>query len=183
MKHHWHCGADLSMIGAWSDHEIVELNPSVCRAYFSAATNALCVENYNVSRSGYLPNSHPMLRLPGKVTLRHPAPARKNGNSTSSNIAPATKSDTASSSNTAPVTQNHSHDWLWSHMKRDLHCAEQQASPSNLTRYCACQDAFCNWKLQHFVLRLSAQISPDAKGTLQDQQIMRLPRKFTLRNY
>ena len=73
MKHHWHCGADLSMIGAWSDHEIVELNPSVCRAYFSAATNAFCVENYNVSRSGYLPNSHPMLRLPGKVTLRHPA--------------------------------------------------------------------------------------------------------------
>ena len=42
------------------------------------------------------------------------------------------------SPNTAPATQNESHDWSTSHMTRHLQCAEQQASPSNLTKYCAC---------------------------------------------
>ena len=42
------------------------------------------------------------------------------------------------SPNTAPATQNDCHDWLCSHMKRQLQCAEQQASPSNLTKYCTC---------------------------------------------
>ena len=44
----------------------------------------------------------------------------------------------ATSTNTAPATQNGSHDWSSSHMERHLQCAEQQASPSNLTKYCAC---------------------------------------------
>ena len=42
------------------------------------------------------------------------------------------------SPNTAPATQNDSHAWSSSHMERHLQCAEQQASPSNLTKYCAC---------------------------------------------
>ena len=42
------------------------------------------------------------------------------------------------SPNTAPATQNESHDWSASHMKRHLQCTEQQASTSNLTKYCAC---------------------------------------------
>ena len=42
------------------------------------------------------------------------------------------------SPNTAPATQNECHDWATSQMKRHLQCAEQQATPSNLTKYCAC---------------------------------------------
>ena len=42
------------------------------------------------------------------------------------------------SPNTAPATQNESHDWSTSHMKRHLQCAEQQSTPSNLTKYCTC---------------------------------------------
>ena len=42
------------------------------------------------------------------------------------------------SPNTAPATKNDTHDWSSWHMKRHLQCAEQQASPSNLTKYCAC---------------------------------------------
>ena len=44
------------------------------------------------------------------------------------------------SPNTAPATQNDSHAWSSSHMKRHLQCAEQQVSPSNLTKYCACHE-------------------------------------------
>ena len=58
--------------------------------------------------------------------------------STTPSSAPATKSDTWASPNIAPVKQNDSHAWSWSHMKRHLQCAEQQVSPSNLTKYCAC---------------------------------------------
>ena len=39
---------------------------------------------------------------------------------------------------TAPATHNECHDWATSQMKRHLQCAEQQATPSNLTKYCAC---------------------------------------------
>ena len=42
------------------------------------------------------------------------------------------------SPNIAPATKNDFHDWSSSHMKRHLQCAKQQASPSNLTKYCAC---------------------------------------------
>ena len=42
------------------------------------------------------------------------------------------------SPNNAPVTENDTHDWSCSHMKRHLQCAEQQHSPSNLTKDCAC---------------------------------------------
>ena len=61
---------DPNMIRPWSDHEIAKLNPSVRRAYFSPLGNAFCIENYNISRSGYLPRFHRILRLPQKVTLQ-----------------------------------------------------------------------------------------------------------------
>ena len=44
------------------------------------------------------------------------------------------------SPNTAPATQNDSTALSSSHMKRHLHCAEQQVSRFNLTKYCACQE-------------------------------------------
>ena len=49
------------------------------------------------------------------------------------------------SANTAPATQNEPHDWSASHMKRHLQCAEQQASPSNFTKYCACHAKWVSW--------------------------------------
>ena len=57
---------------------------------------------------------------------------------TSPSTAPAKKSDTWTSSNAAPATKSHSYAWSSSHMKTHLQCKEQQVSPSNLTKYCAC---------------------------------------------
>ena len=44
------------------------------------------------------------------------------------------------SPNTAPVTQKDSLTESSSHMKPNFQCAEQQVSPSNLTKYCACHE-------------------------------------------
>ena len=47
--------------------------------------------------------------------------------------------------NTAPATQNESHEWSASDMKRHLQCTEQQESPSNCTKYCACHAKSRSW--------------------------------------
>ena len=47
------------------------------------------------------------------------------------------KSDTPRSPNIAPATKNDSHHWSSWHMKRHLHCAEQQVSSTNVTKYCS----------------------------------------------
>ena len=44
------------------------------------------------------------------------------------------------SPNIAPATKNHSHDTSSFYMKRPLQCAEQQDSPSNITKFCACHE-------------------------------------------
>ena len=49
---------------------------------------------------------------------------------------PVTKKWT--SPNIAPVTQNESYDWNILQMKRHLQYAEQQTTPSNLSKNCAC---------------------------------------------
>ena len=97
----------------------------------------------------------------------------------SPNTAPATKSDAPRSPNTAPATQNDSHDWCPPHMKRHFQCAEQQASPSNLTKYCACHAKWLSWLIfvtygTSFTMRRATSI------TLQPHQILRLPRKSAL---
>ena len=156
---------------------------------------------------------HQILRLPRKKSLvfdpRHIWNVIYNARSN--------KHHPPTSPNAAPATKNDTHHWLSSHMKRHLQCAEQQASPSNLTKYCAChaklhskiKEKFAEnswsvnsnarpirawsehdqsmirpwtrhlaparsprllfalrrrilyWKLQHFALRLSTQISPN----------------------
>ena len=77
---------------------------------------------------------HQILRLPRKMTLmidlRHIWNFVYNARSN--------RHHPPTSPNTAPATQNDSHDWSSSHMERHLQGAEQQASPSNLTKYCAC---------------------------------------------
>ena len=80
------------------------------------------------------------------------------------------------SPNTAPATQKECHDWSASHMKRHLQCAERQASPCNLTKYCACHAKGMSW-----LIRITYETSFTMRGatgiTLQPHQILRLPRK------
>ena len=67
-------------------------------------------------------------------------------------------------------------------MKRHLECAEQQVSPSNLTKYCACHE---KW-LDCFIV-LTYETSFPMRGatgvTIQPRQILRLPRKMTLQDF
>ena len=80
------------------------------------------------------------------------------------------------SPNIAPATQNESHDWSASHMKRHLQCAEQQASPSNLTKYCACHAKGISWLIL-LSYKTSFTMLKATGITLQPHQILRLPRK------
>ena len=77
LKRQFQCGDDSSMIRAWSEHELVISHPPVRRGYFSRFGDAFCIENYNISRFGYLPKSHRILRLPQKVTLQDPQMLRQ----------------------------------------------------------------------------------------------------------
>ena len=83
------------------------------------------------------------------------------------------------SAGTAPATQNESHDWSASHMKRHLQCAEQQASPSNFTKYCACHAKWISW-LIHITYETSFTMRGATVNTLQPHQILGLPRKMNL---
>ena len=60
---------DSSMIRGYSEHEIAISHPPLRRPYSSDLGDEFCIEKYNISRSGYLPKSHQMLRLPRKVTV------------------------------------------------------------------------------------------------------------------
>ena len=53
-----------------SEQKIVISHPPLRRPYPSHRGDAFSTEKYNVSRSGYLPKCHEMLRLPRKVTLQ-----------------------------------------------------------------------------------------------------------------
>ena len=86
------------------------------------------------------------------------------------------KTQPPTSANSAPARQNESRDWSESHMKRHLQCAEQQASPSNLTKYCACQAKCMSWLIV-LTYETSFPIRRAARVTLQLHQILRLPRQ------
>ena len=83
------------------------------------------------------------------------------------------------SANTAPATQYASHAWSASHMQRHLQCGEQQATPCNLTKYCACHAKWMSW-----LIRITYETSFTMRGatgnTLQPHQILRLPRKMNV---
>ena len=82
----------------------------------------------------------------------------------------------ANAPNTAPATQKECHDWSASHMKRHLQCAERQASPCNLTKYCTCHAKGMSW-----LIRITYETSLTMRGatgiTLQPHQILHLPRQ------
>ena len=117
--------------------------------------------------TGVILQLHQILRLPGKMTLmmeaylkwnvQYNARSNRSHPPTSPDTAPATKNDVddgalsrmkrrsnrsrpPTSPNIASATKNDSHDWSSSHMKRYLQCAEQHWLPSNITKYCACNE-------------------------------------------
>ena len=108
------------MIRAVSDHETVIRNPPRNRGYFSGPPRPFCIENYNVSRSGYYSKFHRILRLPRKMTLelhqilRLPRKMTRiiDPHDMSHVIYNAQRNSThpPTSLNTAPATQNETHD-------------------------------------------------------------------------
>ena len=66
------------------------------------------------------------------------------------------------SPNTAPATQKDSHASSSSHMKRHLQCAEQQASPSNITKYTAPATQNCIAKFLRKSLRTDDNVISNA---------------------
>ena len=120
---------------------------------------------------------HQMLRLPPKMNLMIDPHHKRNliYNARSNRHHPPT------SPNTAPATQNESHDWSASHMKRHLQCAEQQSTPSNLTKYCACHAKWISW-LMHITFEASFTMRGATGINFQPHQILRLPRKIALPN-
>ena len=145
---------DPTMIREWSDHEPVSPQP--------AAQQRLL---FTLARSRFY---WKLQRFPLQLSFQ-----------ISPNAAPATKSDTWTSPNAAPATQNESHDWSASHMQRHLQCAEQKASPSNLTKYCACHAKWISWLIA-LTYETSCTMRRAARVTLPLHQILRLPRKMNL---
>ena len=107
---------DSTMIRAWNRH----LAPAASETLLVRSWRRFCIENYNISRSGYLPKCHEMLRLPRKVTLRlHQIlhlPRNMNLMIDPRHIwnviynARSKQSQPRTSPNTAPATKNESHD-------------------------------------------------------------------------
>ena len=116
--------------------------------YYSSTTKYYSSTTKYYSLQGAEHQRHQMLWLPRKMTLQDhqilPLPRKMTLMIDVRRIwnviynAPRNRHHPPTSPTTAPATQSDSHDWCPSHMKRHLQCAEQQASPSNLTKYCAC---------------------------------------------
>ena len=84
----------------------------------------------------------------------------------------------STSPNAVPATKNDSHHWSSWHMKRHLQCAEQQASPSNLTKYCTCHAKWLSWLMS--VTHDTSFTMRGATGVIhQPHQVLCLPRKMT----
>ena len=79
------------------------------------------------------------------------------------------------SRNTAPATQNESHAWSASQMKHRFQCAQQLKSPSNFTKYCACQAKWISWMIRA-TYEPSFPMRGASKVTLQTHQVLCLPR-------
>ena len=114
-----------SMIRAGSEldptmFETVIRNPPRNRGCFSGPPRPFCIENYNISRSGYHSKFHRILRLPRKMTLelhqilRLPRKMTRiiDPHDMSHVIYNAQRNSThpPTSLNTAPATQNETHD-------------------------------------------------------------------------
>ena len=214
LKRHFQCTADPSMIREWSDHVPRPFasvrNPPRNRGYFSRSRRTVCIEKYNISRSGYLSKFHQVLRLPRKVTLdlhqvlrlprkvtldlhqvlrlphrmtrrldpRHIwnviSNVRRNKCHTpnSPNTAPATQNDHATSGRNLrktaetsfPMRGRSEHDPRMIRSRSETVCVSPQPATQQRLLF-ALQTNGLYWKIQHFALRLSFQISPSTAPT------------------
>ena len=177
LKWHFQCATDPRPFRPWSDHDPRTIRPRKRKPQPAAPQRLL----FALARSRFY---WKLQRFPLRLSFQvapHAAPATKSDTWTSPNNAPATKSDTWTLPNAAPATQK---EWQYcscSHMKRHLQCAEQQESPSNLTKYCACHAKGVSWLIcityeTSFTMRGATGIN------LQPHQILRLPRKIAIPN-
>ena len=115
---------------------------------------------------------HQILHLPRKMNLMIDPPHiwKVIYNARSSKSHPPTSPDTA------PATQKNCHQWSASHMKRHFQCAEQQESPCNFTKYCACHAKWMSWFI-HLSYETSVTMRGATDSSSQPHQILRLPRK------
>ena len=156
LKRHFQCAADPTMIRAWSETVPVSPQPATQqRLLFALRTSILywkmqhfeLILSFQISPSTAPTTKSDTWPSPSTApttksdtwTSPSTAPATKSNTWPSPSTAPATKSDTWPSPSTAPATQNDTHAWSSSHMKRFCQCAQQHLSPSNFTKYCACQ--------------------------------------------
>ena len=123
--------------------------------------------------TGLILQRHQILHLPRKMTfmsdVRHIWNVIYNVRSN--------RQHPPTSPSTVPATKNDSHHWSSWHMKRHLQCTEQQATPSNLTKCCACHE---KWFASLILVTYETSFTMrGATGiTLQPHQILlRLPRK------
>ena len=178
MKRHFQCGADPTMIRAWSEHDPTMIRPWKRKPQPASQVSLL----FEVPRSIFYCK---IQRFAPNLTFKpspNTAPTTKRYTWPSPSAAPATKSDTWTSRNTAPATQNDSHAWSSSHMKPHFQCAEQQVSRSNLTKYCA-----CHTKWLACLIVVTYETSFPMRGAtgirIQPHQILRLARTMTLQDF
>ena len=173
MKPHFQCG----------EQQVSRSNLTKYRACHTKWLACLIVVTYETSfpmrgATGITIQPHELLRLPHRMTRmldrRHIWNVFYNARSN--------KCHHPTSPNTAPATQNGSRAWLSSHMKRHLQCAEQQVSPSNLTKYRA-----CHTKWLACLIVVTYETSFPMRGatgiTIQPHQILRLARTMTLQDF
>ena len=198
MKRHLQCAEQQKAASNFSKY-------CACHAKWTSWLIRIAYETSFTMRgaTGITLQLHQILRLPRKMSLMidpyhiwnviYNARSNSQHPSTSPNTAPAdayhiwnviynarsNRHHPPTSPNTAPATHNERPDWGTSQMKRHLQCAEQQATPSKLTKYCACHAKWISW-LIHITYETSFTMRGATGITLQPHQILRLPRKMSL---
>ena len=148
----------------WSEHDPSMKLQNWTRPFaeltfpFARLGNAFCIENYNISRCGYLPKIYQILRLPRKVTPQHHQMLRL----------PPRMTLMIDARRTWNVIYN-------------LQCTGHQDPPSNVTKYCACHVKWHAW-LMPVTYETSFTMRRATGLTLQPHQILRQPRKIALQN-
>ena len=173
MKRHFQC----------AEQQVSPSNLTKYRACHTKWLACLIVVTYETSfpmrgATGITIQPHELLRLPHRMTRmldrRHIWNVFYNARSN--------KCHHPTSPNTAPATQNDSRAWLSSHMKRHLQCAEQQVSPSNLTKYRACHTKWLACLIV-VIYETSFPMRGATGITIQPHQILRLARTMTLQDF
>ena len=140
---------------------------------------------------------HQIMLLPGKMILMiNPGLTWNVQYNARSN-----RSHRPTPANVAKAAKNGFYDWSSSHKKRLVPCAEQQGSPSNFDKYCACREKWLSWLIlvthetssnvrsnrshpptSPVAHETSFTLRGPTEVTLQHHQILRLLRKMAFQN-